>query len=57
MVDTEVVSSKNRNWALYGAYLGTVAHVGGPLLWPGVALRALAALLLVWAWRAERSTR
>jgi hypothetical protein len=49
--------SYNALIALHGAYLGTVAHVGGPLLWPGVALRALAALLLVWAWRAERSTR
>ena len=34
--------------ALYLAYLGTVGHLGGVLLWPGVALHAIVALLLVW---------
>ena len=43
--------------ALYLAYLGTVGHLGGLLLWPGVALHAVVALLLVWTWRDERRTR
>jgi hypothetical protein len=43
--------------ALYLAYLGTVGHVGGLLLWPGVALHAVVALLLVWTWRDERRTK
>ena len=34
--------------ALYLAYLGTAEHLGGVLLWPGVALHAIVALLLVW---------
>jgi Ca2+/Na+ antiporter len=34
--------------ALYLAYLGTAGHLGGWLLWPGVALHAVMALLLVW---------
>ena len=38
--------------ALYLAYLGTVWHLGGWLLWPAVALHAAMALLLVWTWRA-----
>jgi Ca2+/Na+ antiporter len=42
--------------ALYLAYLGTVGHLGGLLLWPGVALHAVVALLLVWTWRGERGT-
>ena len=41
----------------YLAYLGTVEHLGGLLLWPGVALHAVVALLLVWAWRDERRTK
>ena len=40
--------------ALYLAYLGTVVHLGGLLLWPGVALHAVVALLLV---RASRDGR
>jgi len=40
--------------ALYLAYLGTVGHLGGLLLWPGVALHAVVALLLVWPWRDEQ---
>ena len=43
--------------ALYLAYLGTVEHLRGLLLWPGVALHAVVALLLVWTWRGERRTR
>jgi Ca2+/Na+ antiporter len=39
--------------ALYLAYLGTVGHLGGLLLWPGVALHAVVALLLVWRGRDE----
>ena len=40
--------------ALYLAFLGTVRHLGGLLLWPAVALHAAVALLLIWAWRRER---
>jgi hypothetical protein len=43
--------------ALYLAYLGTVRHLDGVLLWPGVALHAVVALLLVWTWRNERQIR
>jgi Ca2+/Na+ antiporter len=39
--------------ALYLAYLGTVGRKGGVLLWPGVALHAVVALLLLWTWRDE----
>jgi hypothetical protein len=42
--------------ALYLAYLGTVGHLGGVLLWPGGALHAVVALMLVWTWRDERRT-
>jgi hypothetical protein len=43
--------------ALYLAYLGTVRHLGGLLLWPAVALHAVVAVLLVWTWRdGRRST-
>jgi len=42
--------------ALYLTYLGTVGHIGGLLLWPGVVLHAVVALLLVWMWRNERRT-
>jgi hypothetical protein len=34
--------------ALYLAYLGTVGHLWGLLLWPAVALHAVVALLLIW---------
>src|SRR5437899_11912417 len=30
---------------------------GGLLLWPGVALHAVVALLLAWTWRDERRTK
>lgn len=43
--------------ALYLAYLGTVGHLGGVLLWPAVALHAVVALLLVRTWRDERRTK
>jgi hypothetical protein len=36
--------------AIYLTFLGLVDHIGGPLLWPGVALHAAMALLLVWTW-------
>jgi Ca2+/Na+ antiporter len=42
--------------ALFLAYLGTAGHLAGLLLWPGVALHAVVALLLVRAWRLERQT-
>lgn len=42
--------------ALYLAYLGTAGHVGGSLLWPVVALHAILALSLAWAWRNRRRT-
>jgi Ca2+/Na+ antiporter len=41
--------------ALYLAYLGAL-HVGGLLLWPAVALHAVVALSLAWAWYNERRT-
>jgi hypothetical protein len=37
--------------ALYLAYLGTLGHLRGFLLWPGVALHAVVALLLMWTQR------
>jgi hypothetical protein len=43
--------------ALYLAYLGTVGHLGGLLLWPAVALHAVVALLLVWTWRTDRRSK
>jgi len=39
--------------ALYLACLGAIGHVGGWLLWPGVVLHAVVALLLVWTWRSK----
>jgi hypothetical protein len=42
--------------ALYLGYLGAVGHMGGPLLWPVVALHAVVALLLIWTGRNERRT-
>jgi len=43
--------------ALYLAYLGTAGRLSGVLLWPGAALHALVALLLVWTRRVERQAR
>ena len=37
--------------ALYLAYLFMAGHLGGLLLWPGVALHAVVALVLTWTWR------
>ena len=37
---------------LYLAYLGTLGHLWGSLLWPAVALHAVVALLLARAWLA-----
>ncbi len=41
--------------ALYLAYLGTLGHLRGYLLWPAVALHAVVAMLLLWTWHKERS--
>jgi hypothetical protein len=43
--------------APYLGYLGAVGSLGGLLLWPGVALHALLALLLVGMWRNERQAK
>ncbi len=43
--------------ALYLAYLFTIEHLGGVLLWPAVALHVVVALLLVWARRGERGAK
>jgi Ca2+/Na+ antiporter len=40
--------------ALYLAYLGTLGHLRGFLLWPAVALHVVVALLLIWARRGKR---
>jgi hypothetical protein len=42
--------------ALFLVYLFKVGHLGGVLLWPGVALHAVVALLLIWTWLGERRT-
>jgi hypothetical protein len=39
--------------SLYLAYLGTVRHLVGLLLWPDVALYAGVALLPAWTWRSK----
>jgi hypothetical protein len=43
--------------ALYLAYLGTVGHFAGLLLWPAVALHIVVALLMVRTWRDDRRTQ
>jgi hypothetical protein len=40
--------------ALFLGYLGFVAHLGGVLLWPAVALHAAVALLLIVSRSKER---
>ena len=40
--------------ALYLAYLGTLGHLRGYLLWPAVALHGVVALLLMWIRRGKR---
>ena len=37
--------------ALYLAWLGTVRHLGGLLLWPAAVVHAAVALLMIWARR------
>ena len=37
--------------ALFLGYVGAVAHLGGPLLWPAVGLHGAMALLLAWTRR------
>jgi hypothetical protein len=37
--------------ALFLVYMFAVEHIGGVLLWPGVVLHAVVALLLVWSSR------
>lgn len=39
--------------ALFLGYVGAVAHLGGPLLWPAVGLHGAMALSLVWTCRAK----
>jgi hypothetical protein len=39
--------------AAYLGYLGTAGHLKGVLLWPGFALHALVALLLIWRGRGK----
>jgi len=39
---------------LYLVYLGTVGHLHGLLLWPGVGLHAAVVLLLIWTRRTVR---
>jgi hypothetical protein len=43
--------------ALFLIYLFTVGHFGGVLLWPGVVLHAVVALLLIWTWRNARLSK
>ena len=40
--------------ALFLVYLFKIGHLGGVLLWPGVVLHAVVALLLIWTWRTSR---
>ena len=40
----------NAGIALYLAYLATVRHMGGLLLWPAVVVHGLVAALLIWTW-------
>ena len=37
--------------ALVLAYVGVVAGLGGPLLWPACALHTILTVLLLWRWR------
>jgi Ca2+/Na+ antiporter len=43
--------------ALYLAYLGSLEHLRGYLLWPAVALHGVVALLLMWTRRDKRRTK
>lgn len=51
---TGLVLIYNALIAAYLAYLGTGGAYAGILLWPGAALHAVVALLLVWTWRSAR---
>jgi len=42
--------------AAYLAYLGTVGHLGGLLLWPGVIVHAAVTVLMVRSMRSEPTT-
>jgi len=46
----------NAGIALYLAYVGTVGHLGGPLLWPAVLIHAVVAALLATTWRKRNTT-
>ena len=39
--------------AIFLAYLFIVDRIGGVLLWPGVILHAIVAVIMIWAWRNE----
>lgn len=59
--DSQIASSSVRAMGTYNAligvyltYLATVHHLGGVLLWPGVVLHAVVALLLAREWRGDR---
>ena len=39
--------------AVFLAYLFIVDRIGGVLLWPGVILHAVVAIIMIWAWRGE----
>jgi hypothetical protein len=43
--------------ALYLTYLGTLGHLSGLLLWPGIALHFVVALWLAWTWINGRWTQ
>lgn len=47
----------NVSVALYLTCLGTLGHLNGLLLWPGVVLHFVVALWLVWTWLNERRTK
>jgi hypothetical protein len=45
----------NAATAVFLAYLGTVGHLGGPLLWPAAVLHGVVAGLLAATWRRDRN--
>ena len=42
---------------IYLGYLGIAGKLAGVLLWPAVALHAVLAILVIYAWRATRQRR